>query len=131
MPFEITLPTRHTDAFASTGFVHAGVLLALTELAYAEFERHCGIAKPGEVYAVQRRSEAAYHAPLRWEEGVRIRVKTLAADARGFDQEFDVRSAVDDRAIATIVHRWAWLDTARGERVPLSEEVQRKLLADS
>ena len=38
MAFEITYPTRHTDAFAATGFVHAGVLLALTEMAYAAFE---------------------------------------------------------------------------------------------
>jgi hypothetical protein len=30
--FEITFPTRHTDAFAATGYVHAGVLLALTEM---------------------------------------------------------------------------------------------------
>jgi acyl-coenzyme A thioesterase PaaI-like protein len=58
MPFEITFPTRHTDAFASTGFVHAGVLLALTDMAYAAFERHCDLAKPDHVYAVQGATEA-------------------------------------------------------------------------
>jgi hypothetical protein len=29
VPFSVSFPTRHTDAFAATGFVHAGAVLAL------------------------------------------------------------------------------------------------------
>ena len=129
MAFEIRFATRHTDAFAGTGFVHAGVLLALTEMAYAAFEEHCGISKPDHVYAVQRATEVTYSAPLRWDEGATIRVKTLEANERGFDQEFQVVSTADERKIARFVHHWTWLDTVAQNRVPLSEDTQRKLLA--
>lgn len=129
MAFEITYPTRHTDTFAATGFVHAGVLLALTELAYAAFEQHCGVSKPGHVVAMQRSTEAHYRAPLRWQEDVAIRVRTTKADARGFEQEFEVRSAADGRTVATFTHRWVWVDTTTGERVPLPEDAQRRLRA--
>jgi acyl-CoA thioesterase FadM len=129
MAFEVTFPTRHTDAFAATGFVHAGVLLALTEMAYAAFEEHCGIAKPGHVYAVQRATEATYAAPLGWKEGATVRVKTLTATERGFDQEFEIVAASDGRRVATFVHHWVWLDTQVGKRVALAEEAQRQLLA--
>jgi acyl-CoA thioesterase FadM len=128
MPFEITFPTRHTDAFAGTGYVHAGVLLALTEMAYAAFEEHCGIAKPGTVYAVQRATEATYAAPLEWKEGATVRVKTLAATERGFDQEFEIVSAADGRRVARFVHHWVWLDTETGRRVPLTVESRQRLL---
>ena len=129
MAFEITFPTRHTDAFAATGFVHAGVLLALTEMAYAAFEEHCGIAKPGHVYAVQRATEATYAAPLGWKEGATVRVTTLLATDRGFDQELEIVSAADGRRVARFVHHWVWLDTETGKRVTLSDEIQRRLLA--
>jgi acyl-CoA thioesterase FadM len=127
--FEITFPTRHTDAFAGTGFVHAGVLLALTEMAYAAFEEHCGIAKPGHVYAVQRATEARYAAPLGWKDGATVRVRTIAANERGFDQEFEIVAASDGRRVALFVHHWVWLDTQAGKRLPLTAEVQRQLLA--
>ena len=129
MPFEITFPTRHTDAFAGTGFVHAGVLLALTEMAYAAFEEHCGIAKPAHVYAVQRATESTYAAPLGWKDGATVRVTTLTATERGFDQEFEIVAATDGRRVARFVHHWVWLDTVAGKRVELSEDVQRRLLA--
>ena len=129
MSFEITFPTRHTDAFAGTGFVHAGVLLALTEMAYAAFEEHCGLAKPSHVYAVQRATEATYAAPLGWKDGATVRVTTLAATERGFDQEFEIVATTDGRRVARFVHHWVWLDTAAGKRVELSEDVQRRLLA--
>jgi acyl-CoA thioesterase FadM len=129
MAFEITFPTRHTDAFAASGFVHAGVLLALTEMAYAAFEEQCGLAKPAHVYAVQRATEATYAAPLGWKEGATVRVRTLTASERGFDQEFEIVATTDGRRVARFVHHWVWLDTKSGARVPLSEEVQRQLLA--
>ena len=131
MTFETEFETRHSDCFATTGFVHAGVLLALTEMAYARFESHCGIDaghKPETVYAVQRSTEATYISPLRWQEGARIRVRTTEATERGFDQDFDVRSAADGREIARFTHRWVWLDTRAGRPVALSEEVQQRLL---
>ena len=129
MPFEIEFPTRHTDAFAATGLVHAGVLLALTEMAYAAFEKHCGLSKPDEVYAVQRATEVTYRAPLRWHEGVLIEVRTLVANERGFDQEFDVRSGADRRLIASFIHHWVWFDTATSSPVSISDSDQALLLA--
>ncbi|MDX1383307.1 MAG: thioesterase family protein [Thermoanaerobaculia bacterium] len=129
MPFEISFPTRHTDAFAATGFVHAGVLLALTEMAYAAFEKHCGVTKPPTTYAVQRATEARYVSPLAWQEGATIRVRTLAADGRGFEQEFVVHSARDGREIARFIHHWSWFDTGAGRTVELTPEVRSALLA--
>ena len=131
--FETEFETRHSDCFAGTGFVHAGVLLALTEMAYARFESHCGIDaghKPEYVYAVQRSTAATYFSPLRWQEGARILVRTTEANERGFDQDFDVSSAVDGREIARFAHGWVWLDTKAGRPVPISEEVQQLLLQD-
>jgi len=128
MSFEISFPTRHTDSFAATGFVHAGVLLALTEMAYAAFEPHCELAKPDHVYAVQRATEVTYETPLTWQEGAVVRVRTLAADERGFEQEFEILSQRDRRRIARFVHHWRWLDTLTGRAVPLSEETRAKLI---
>src|SRR5215210_1031573 len=91
MAFTVSIPTRHTDTYAATGFVHAGVLLALTELAYAAFERAAGVEKPGQVVAVQVRTRAEYQAPLPWQDGARIEVTTQAATARGFTQTFAIR----------------------------------------
>ena len=129
MAFQITYPTRHTDTYTSTGFVHAGVLLALTEMAYAAFEQHCGVSKPEHVVAVQRATEARYRAPLRWDEGATIQVRTLAADERGFDQEFAVNAATDGRPVANFTHHWVWLDTHTGRSVALSEEDCRCFLS--
>ena len=132
MTWETEFETRHTDCFAATGFVHAGVLLALTEMAYARFEAHCGIdagLKPEHVYAVQRSTTATYFSPLRWREGARIRVRTTAASERGFDQDFDVLSAADGREVARFTHRWVLLDTRTGRRVSLAAPVSERLLA--
>ncbi len=124
MAFSISYPTRHTDTFTDTGFVHAGVLLALTELAYAAFEEHCGVSKPGHVVAVQRETRAVYHAPLAWREGATIEVTTTSADDRGFEQEFAVRSTERGTPVATFVHAWAWLDTVTGRGIPIPPDVQ-------
>ena len=124
MPFSISYPTRHTDTFTDTGFVHAGVLLALTELAYAAFEEHCGISKPDHVVAVQRQTRAVYHAPLAWQDGATIEVTTTSADDRGFEQEFSVTSTARGTPVATFVHAWAWLDTVTGRGIPIPPDVQ-------
>ena len=129
MTFSVAYPTRHTDTFAATGFVHAGVLLAMTELAYATFESHCGIAKPVNVVAVQRTTHATYAAPLPWQDGATIEVVTTNADARGFTQEFTVRSTTTGATAATFIHHWAWLDTTTGRRVDIPGDVQERLLA--
>ena len=127
MAFTIAFPTRHTDTFSDTGFVHAGVLLALTELAYAAYEEHVGISKPGHVVAVQRETRAVYHAPLAWQEGVTIEVSTTSTADRGFEQEFSVTSTAKGTPVATFVHSWAWLDTVTGRGVPLGPDVQQLL----
>ncbi len=133
MTFETEFETRHSDCFAATGFVHAGVLLALTEMAYARFEQHRGIdagLKPEHVYAVQRSSTATYYSPLRWQEGARIRVSTTEATERGFDQDFVVLSAADGREVARFTHRWVLLDTRAGRPVSLSEDLRQRLLVE-
>ncbi len=131
MTFETRFDTRHTDCFAATGFVHAGVLLALTEMAYARFEAHCGIdagLKPESVYAVQRSTTATYVSPLRWQEGARVRVRTTQATERGFDQDFEILSAADGREVARFSHRWVWLDTRIGRPVALTGDIRQRLL---
>ena len=131
MIFETEFETRHSDCFAATGFVHAGVLLALTEMAYARFEQRCGIdagLKPEHVYAVQRSTTATYYSPLRWQEGARIRVRTTEATERGFDQDFEILSAADGREVARFTHRWVLLDTRAGRPVALSEDLRQRLM---
>jgi acyl-CoA thioesterase FadM len=129
MPFSISFPTRHTDTFASTGFVHAGVLLALTELAYAAFEQAVGLSKPSHVVAVEVRTRAEYLAPLPWQDGTTVTVTTLAATERGFTQAFTIRSSRTDRVTARIEHDWVWLDTKAGRAVPLDDATRTALLA--
>ena len=129
MPFSVSFPTRHTDTFAATGFVHAGVLLALTELAYAAFEPHCGVSKPAHVVAMQRETHAVYRAPVRWQDGVTIEVVTTSASDRGFEQEFSVRSGATGALAATFTHRWAWFDTLAGAATPIPADVQERCLA--
>ncbi len=127
MSLTVTFPTRHTDTFAATGFVHAGVLLALTEMAYARVEEHLGFAKDPAIVCMQRETRALYHAPLPWRDGAAIEVTTTAVTGRGFEQEFVIRSAATGAQVATFAHRWVWLDTASGGRVDLPEAVQKKL----
>jgi len=124
--FSVTFPTRHTDTFAATGYVHAGVLLSLTELAYAEFEKHVEIAKPDHVVAVQTETHATYHSPLSWEEGAVVDVQTTDLEERSFTQEFAIRSEASDRRIATFVHHWVWMDTREGRSVELPDDVRAK-----
>ena len=129
MPFRVSFPTRHTDTYAATGFVHAGVLLALTELAYAAYERAAGVEKPAHVVAVQVRTRADYLSPLPWQDGAAVEVTTQAASDRGFTQLFALRSSRTDRLVARIEHDWVWLDTTTGRAVPVPENVQAAFLA--
>lgn len=129
MPFVVTFPTRHTDTFAATGFVHAGVLLALTELAYAAFERAAGVSKPEHIVAVEVRTRAEYVRPLPWQEGALIEVECLDLLAQGFTQRYTIRSAQSQRLIARIEHDWVWMDTHAGRAVPLPEEAWQRFAA--
>lgn len=126
MPFEVSFPTRHTDTYAASGLVHAGVLLALTELAYAAFESHCGISKPETTLAVPRESAVTYHRPLPWREGCRIAVVTTEVGEGGFSQEFTCFSEATRVRIATFRHDWVWLDLKSGRPVPIPPEIQAK-----
>src|SRR4051812_18136522 len=118
MPITVDLQTRHTDTYAVTGFVHAGVLLAFTELAYAAIEKAAGYSKPDTTVAVEVRTRAEYLRPLPWQDNARVEVETLAAEDGGFTLRFTVRSARSDRAVARIEHDWVWLDTTSGRAVP-------------
>ena len=126
MPFECSFPTRHTDTYAASGFVHAGVLLALTELAYAAFESHCGIEKPEGVLAVPRETAVTYHRPLPWQDGCRLAVETIEVGEHGFSQEFTCLSGASGIRIATFRHDWVWLDLRTGRPVPIPPDVQEK-----
>jgi acyl-CoA thioesterase FadM len=128
MAFTARFETRHTDTSAATGFVHAGILLALTELAYAACERAAGVEKPAHLVAVAVRTRAEYHAPLPWQDGAVVEVTTLAATDRGFTQSFAVRSARTDRLVARIEHDWVWLDTSAVRAVPVPPAVQAAFL---
>ena len=129
MAFRVEFQTRHTDCYAATGFVHAGVLLAFTELAYAAGESAAGISKPAHIVSVEVRTRAEYLRPLPWQDGVTVEVSTLAAEAQGFTQAFTLRSARSDRTIARIEHDWVWLDTQTGRAVPLDEPTCARLLS--
>lgn len=124
MSFALTCETRHTDTYAATGFVHAGVLLALTERAYAAYQDASGVRKSEQVVAVPVRTRAEYLAPLPWQDGAVVDVVTVASSGHGFSQRFSVRSAVTDRLIARIEHDWVWLDTASGRALPFPPEAQ-------
>lgn len=129
MAFSVSFPTRHTDSYAATGFVHGGVLFALTEMAYAAFEAHCGYSKPATTVAVQRESRVQWRTPLPWNEGATIEVVTSEAEPRGFTQEMHVTSAVTGRPVADFVHRWVWLDTTTGQRADIPADVCQAMLA--
>jgi acyl-CoA thioesterase FadM len=123
MAFQTTFETRHTDTYAATPFVHAGVLLSFTEMTYARLEEHLGFSKPEHIVSVQRETRAVYSAPLHWRDGATVEVSTTQADAYGFTQEFTVRSTESGTIAATFIHRWAWLDTETGRRVDIPGEV--------
>lgn len=129
MPFSVNYPTRHTDTYAATGYVHAGVLLALTELAYAAFEQASGVSKPASVVAVQVRTRAEYMMPLPWRDGATIEMTTSTVTERGFTQTFAIRSTRSDRMVARIEHDWVWMDTSSGRAMRLPDEVQSAFLA--
>lgn len=129
MSFIVRCETRHTDTYAATGYVHAGVFLSFTELAYAAFERAAGVSKPAHVVSVQVRSRSEYLAPLPWQDGAVVEVTTEVATERGFTQRFSIRSATTDRLVARIEHDWVWLDTTSGRTAPLTEQVQAAFLA--
>jgi len=126
MAFRVSFPTRHTDTYASSGFVHAGVLLALTELAYAAFETHRAIDKPDTVLAVPRETAVTYHRPLRWQDGCTIDVQTTDAGEHGFSQEFVCFAQTTDTRIATFRHDWVWLDLNSGRPVPIPAAIQAR-----
>lgn len=128
MSFTVSFPTRHTDSYAATGFVHGGVLFALTEMAYAAFEEHCAYSKPDTTVAVQRESRVQWRSPLPWHEGATIEVVTTEAEPRGFTQEMHVTSTATGRTIADFVHHWVWLDTTTGQRVDIPTDVVQRML---
>lgn len=127
MPLELKFETRHTDTFAATPFVHAGVLLALTELMYARIEAHLNISKPPDIVAVERETRAIYIRPLHWQEGASVRARTVSATTKGFTLESEILSATLGSPVASFTHDWIWLDSKAGRRVDIPDEVITKL----
>jgi hypothetical protein len=56
--FTLTAPTRHAATCAARGFVHADVLLALTEPAYAASKQRAGSSKPAGIVCTETRTRA-------------------------------------------------------------------------
>lgn len=112
--FETRIPLRHTDSFGGTPFVHGGVLLALTEIALDAYDREAGIPSHREILRFQTHTEVRYLAPLRWDDAaiVRLRATPLAPGRLAF--ECEVAAASSGRVIATLTHRYAYVNASTG-----------------
>ncbi len=112
--FETRLQLRHTDTFGGTPFVHGGVLIALTETALDQYDDEAGIPSHREVLRFQSHSEIRYRAPLRWDDGAVIRMRCVDAQAGRLVFECEVAAASDDRTIAEMTHRYAYVNASTG-----------------
>jgi acyl-CoA thioesterase FadM len=112
--FSALYQTRHTDSFAGTGFVHMGVLFALTEMALVDYDRALGVTAEGGRLRFNVRSEARFLSPLPWQEGARVQMR--CSRLRGARVSFACRvsSATTGRAVADINHEYAYMDPATG-----------------
>lgn len=112
--FETRLPLRHTDSFGGTPFVHGGVLLALSEIALAGYDRYAGVPSHRDVLRFQTHTEARYIAPLRWDDAalVRLRAEVLTPGRLAF--EVEIAAASDGHVVARMTHRYAYVNAETG-----------------
>jgi acyl-CoA thioesterase FadM len=118
--FELQLPLRHTDTFGGTPFVHGGVLLALTEIALEAYDREAGLPSHRDVLRFQTHTETRYLAPLRWDDAAIVRLRASVAAPGRLTFDCEVGAASDGRTIATMTHRYAYVNaqTGRAETSP-------------
>jgi len=129
--FSALFQTRHTDTFGGTGFVHMGVLFALTELALVEYDRALGVAAEGGVLRFNLRSEARFLSPLRWEEGARVQMRCLSLRGTRLSFQCLVSSATTEKPIADISHDYVYVDpaTGRSQPPPNLDDIRAAILA--
>ncbi len=113
--FSALFQTRHTDTFAATGFVHMGVLFALTELALVEYDRALGVQPEGGVLRFNLRSSARFISPLPWQEGARVRMRCTRIHGSRIAFGCVVSSATSGKDVAEIEHTYVWVDPATGQ----------------
>lgn len=124
--FSADFQTRHTDTFAGSGFVHMGVLFALTELALVEYDRALGVSAEGGVLRFNLRSEARFLSPLPWQEGARVQMRCTRLRGTRLSFRCLVGSATTGRPVAEIEHDYAYFDPVAGRpRTPPNLEAIR------
>ena len=129
--FSALFQTRHTDTFAGSGFVHMGVLFALTELALVDYDRAVGVTAEGGILRFNTRSEARFLAPLPWQEGARVQMR--CSRLRGSRLAFQclVSSATTGKLVAEISHEYVFMDPIAGrpQTPPNLEAIRSSILA--
>ncbi len=113
--FETTFPLRHTDSFGGTPFVHGGVLIALTEIALDQYDEAAGVPSHRDILRFQTRSEIRYRAPLRWDDAAIVRLRCAELRPGRLTFECEIAAASDNRIIAHMTHRYAYVNAASGK----------------
>jgi acyl-CoA thioesterase FadM len=129
--FSALFQTRHTDTFAGTGFVHMGVLFALTELALVDYDRALGVSAEGGVLRFNLRSEARFLSPLPWQEGARVQMRCSKLHGSRVAFQCRVSSATTAKPVADISHEYVYMDPTAGrpKAPPNLEAIRDAILA--
>ena len=117
---------RHTDSFAGTPFVHGGVLLALTEIALADYDKEVGLPVQEEILRMQSGSQIRYRAPIRWNDKAKVSLKCISAINGRLIFEALIESTLHHHVIANFTHRYVYLNTQTGQ--PQLPEQWQKIL---
>lgn len=112
--FETQLPLRHTDSFGGTPFVHGGVLLALTEIALARYDRAASLPEHRDVLRFQSHTEMRYRSALRWDDEAIVRLRCDQVSPGRLRFACEVAAASDGRTIAEMQHRYAYVNATTG-----------------
>jgi acyl-CoA thioesterase FadM len=112
--FETRMPLRHTDTFGGTPFVHGGVLIALTEIALDRYDEAASIPSHRDVLRFQTRTEVQYLAALRWDDEAVVRLRCAEMRPGRLVFECEVAAGSNDRVIAQMTHRYAYVNTLSG-----------------
>jgi len=106
---------RHTDSFAGTPFVHGGVLLALTEIALADYDSEVGLPVQKEILRMQSGSQIRYRAPMRWDDKAKVSLKCISAVNGRLVFEALIESTLHNHEIANFTHRYVYLNIQTGQ----------------
>ena len=106
---------RHTDSFAGTPFVHGGVLLALTEIALADYDKEVGLPVQEEILRMQSGSQIRYRAPIRWNDRAKVSLRCISAINGRLIFEASIKSVLHNHEIAYFTHRYVYLNIQTGK----------------